>query len=757
MGIKTPILIFCRIKPQKLENVAENQEYTIKKASDTDVLTIVGHQTNCTINHRPDSYKFQFVKVFDKDCSQELVYNIVAKPIVESALKGYNGTIFAYGQTGSGKTYTISGDEKSKGIIPRSLFDIFNNISNAKDIKFEVHISYLEIYNEQSNDLLSSNNETRKKIALREGFDKVLEWHNLRLSPVYTLSEAIALLEYGDSNRIVCDTPMNIFSSRSHTILTIYLTAHVQETLEIRRAKLNLVDLAGSERVHKTGEEGIVLEEARHINLSLHYLQQVIVALSEPSRIHVPYRNCSLTAALRDSLGGNSMTAMIANIAVDKANTEETISTCRFAQRVALVRNELLVNIEHDLNEENLLLKEEIAILRNHCAELQSKVRLLEQKFSCGDGFESCSQAIEDVIQSPKPLIEEKTICEKKTKVDKSQLKTDITYLIDWLQDELKNKNIDQLYGKNDLENNKDQTFRKFVASLSVAEVWQKSEEEEQLIAKALLLKKTAVMAIHEEILNWWRAHEKTLVQEMLSGQTLNILNFKPDIVPTIMSDSTSQQENTFDKLLDTHSDLLKDFQLLKYRLRHTERCLERIKRKHLLEFNRWRRQENVSCETLVESQNFDSLFEHKDNIHGFEYNYKHKYQTVHGDRKEQSENNYMSIRNDNYEGSESNYSIRESDLNTTFGGVDDTIFSTSTLILDNSTSSNKSARPRLCCSLPSFHRSALGQQPRSLHTLNERCKSPLRRTASVLLTGDSEIDQEIVAFYQRKQAEQTG
>ncbi|MEQ2211704.1 Kinesin- protein 6, partial [Xenoophorus captivus] len=116
----------------------------------------------------------------------------------------------------------------------------------------------------------------------------------------------------------------------------------------LRRSKLHLVDLAGSDRVSKTGLDGVLLTEAKYINLSLHYLEQVIIALSEKNRSHIPYRNSMLTSVLRDSLGGNCMTTMIATIAVDKRNLDESISTCRFAQRVALIKNEAVLNEELD-------------------------------------------------------------------------------------------------------------------------------------------------------------------------------------------------------------------------------------------------------------------------------------------------------------------------------------------------------------------------------------------------------------------------
>ncbi|XP_045642254.1 kinesin-like protein KIF6 isoform X7 [Ursus americanus] len=165
-------------------------------------------------------------------------------------------------------------------------------------------------------------------------------------------------------------TPMNQASTRSHCIFTIHLSSKEPGSATVRHAKLHLVDLAGSERVAKTGVGGQLLTEAKYINLSLHYLEQVIIALSEKHRAHIPYRNSMMTSVLRDSLGGNCMTTMIATLSLEKRNIDESISTCRFAQRVALIKNEAVLNEEIDprlliirLQKEIQELKDELAVV----------------------------------------------------------------------------------------------------------------------------------------------------------------------------------------------------------------------------------------------------------------------------------------------------------------------------------------------------------------------------------------------------------
>nr|XP_021521186.1 kinesin-like protein KIF6 isoform X2 [Aotus nancymaae] len=169
---------------------------------------------------------------------------------------------------------------------------------------------------------------------------------------------------------MIAETPMNQASTRSHCIFTVHLSSKEPGSATVRHAKLHLVDLAGSERVAKTGVGGHLLTEAKYINLSLHYLEQVIIALSEKHRSHIPYRNSMMTSVLRDSLGGNCMTTMIATLSLEKRNLDESISTCRFAQRVALIKNEAVLNEEIDprlmikhLQKEIQELKDELAMV----------------------------------------------------------------------------------------------------------------------------------------------------------------------------------------------------------------------------------------------------------------------------------------------------------------------------------------------------------------------------------------------------------
>ncbi|XP_038148683.1 kinesin-like protein KIF6 [Cyprinodon tularosa] len=373
--VKQTIQIFGRIKPTKKPAAV----YSVDQKEDTNAsleFLVPRDLADGFVNNKRERYKFRFQKVFDQHVNQEAIFEEIAKPVAESALAGYNGTIFAYGQTGSGKTFTITGGAElysDRGIIPRTLSYLYERFRQESSMIFSTHISYLEIYNEVGYDLLDPRYEASRledlpKVMIMEDPEQNIHLKNLSMQQSTNEEEALNLLFLGDTNRMIAETPMNQASTRSHCVFTIHLCRREPGSATLRRSKLHLVDLAGSDRVSKTGLEGQLLTEAKYINLSLHYLEQVIIALSEKNRSHIPYRNSMLTSVLRDSLGGNCMTTMIATMAVDKQNLDESISTCRFAQRVALIKNEAVLNEELDPNLLIARLKREILCLKDELA-----------------------------------------------------------------------------------------------------------------------------------------------------------------------------------------------------------------------------------------------------------------------------------------------------------------------------------------------------------------------------------------------------
>ncbi|KAL4238137.1 Kinesin-related protein 6 [Mactra antiquata] len=373
--VKQTIQIFARLKPTKAKiggYAVDEDDEGIPRLT----FTIPREIADGFINNKKENYKFRFQKVFDPSAKQDEVFDHVAKPVINNVLDGYNGTIFAYGQTGSGKTFTITGGAEryiDRGIIPRMLSYIFEYFEKNSERAYTAHISYLEIYNEYGYDLLDPKHEASKledlpKVSLMEDSDQNIHLKNLSVHQAANEEEALNLLFLGDTNRMIAETPMNQASTRSHCIFTVHLTSREHGSATIRRSKIHLVDLAGSERVSKTGVKGVLLSEAKYINLSLHFLEQVIISLSDKTRQHIPYRNSMMTSVLRDSLGGNCMTTMIATCAVEKRNLDESISTCRFAQRVALIKNDVMVNEELDPKLMIQRLKREIQQLKDELA-----------------------------------------------------------------------------------------------------------------------------------------------------------------------------------------------------------------------------------------------------------------------------------------------------------------------------------------------------------------------------------------------------
>eukprot|EP00039_Didymoeca_costata_P015798 m.273669 g.273669 ORF g.273669 m.273669 type:complete len:771 (-) comp16282_c2_seq5:76-2388(-) len=375
------ITVFARLKP------TPKPSRTISVVNDESASRIdvsypkdLAHNNSNVVNNRKDAYSFRFKHVFNTDCTQDDIFDVVAKPVADSVLSGYNGTLFAYGQTGSGKTFTITGGAEryvDRGVIPRTLAYIFEQFAAQQDREFVAKISYLEIYNDVGYDLLDPEHEVTKledlrKVEILDTGDESFHLKNLSLNTVNSEEEALNALFIGDTNRMIAETPMNQASTRSHCIFTIHVTSKAVGQATIRRSKLHLVDLAGSERIGKTGVTGSLATESKYINLSLHYLEQVIVALSEKSRRHIPYRNSMMTSVLKDSLGGNCKTTMIATLSAQKAHIDESISTCKFAQRVALIKNDARLNEETDpallvpkLRAEIARLKTELALATN--------------------------------------------------------------------------------------------------------------------------------------------------------------------------------------------------------------------------------------------------------------------------------------------------------------------------------------------------------------------------------------------------------
>ena len=356
-------------------------------------------------------HRFTFDSIFDMDSLQEDVYNITAKQAVQSVLEGYNSTIFCYGQTGTGKTYTMEGftydsNNPNRGIIQRTIQDIFNYIemTSNENTKFIIRASFLQIYNENISDLLKPD---KKNLQIREDKKKGIYVDLLSEWAVRTPLDLYALLKRGGNLRATSATYLNDVSSRSHAVFVItveQMTTELNEgnKTQIKVGKLNLVDLAGSERIRITGTTGQQLEESKKINKSLSCLGNVINALTDKKgKSYIPYRDSKLTRLLQDSLGGNCKTTMIAMISPSQDSFSESLSTLYFAQRAKKIKNRPIIN--EDVNNRALIRKYENE-LKNLKNELELKNKMLKNNGLVMQLQEEKEQALQDKNEAIREL-----------------------------------------------------------------------------------------------------------------------------------------------------------------------------------------------------------------------------------------------------------------------------------------------------------------------------------------------------------------
>ncbi|XP_038885517.1 kinesin-like protein KIN-UC [Benincasa hispida] len=358
------VRVAVRVRPRNTEDLLSDADFADCVELQPELKRLKLRKNNWS----SESYRFD--EVFTESASQRRVYEVVAKPVVESVLNGYNGTIMAYGQTGTGKTYTLGRmgkeDASERGIMVRALEDIIANVSPTSD---SVEISYLQLYMESIQDLLAPEkvnipiNEDPKTGEVSAPGATVVK--------IQDIDHFLQLLEISESNRHAANTKMNTESSRSHAILMVYVRRAVSKRNEdmtafqgnvndhaidilggngipmIRKSKLLVVDLAGSERINKSGSEGQLLEEAKFINLSLTSLGKCINALAENST-HIPTRDSKLTRLLRDSFGGSARTSLIITIGPSSRYHAETASTIMFGQRAMKIVNMIKLKEEFD-------------------------------------------------------------------------------------------------------------------------------------------------------------------------------------------------------------------------------------------------------------------------------------------------------------------------------------------------------------------------------------------------------------------------
>ncbi|KAI1081331.1 kinesin heavy chain [Whalleya microplaca] len=380
------IKVVVRCRPFNGREIDRGSKCIVEMNNNQTVLTPppeAAHNAKGSKDHSVKTFAFDksywsFNKSDPNYAGQDNLHNDLGKPLLDNAFQGYNNCIFAYGQTGSGKSYSMMGYGKDAGIIPNICQDMFERIEDLQkdgSSRCTVEVSYLEIYNERVRDLL--NPSTKGNLKVREHPSTGPYVEDLAKLVVGSFQEIENLMDEGNKARTVAATNMNETSSRSHAVFTLMLTqkkfdAETKMELE-KQAKISLVDLAGSERATSTGATGARLKEGAEINRSLSTLGRVIAALADLStgvkkkkgaHGNVPYRDSVLTWLLKDSLGGNSMTAMIAAISPADINYDETLSTLRYADSAKRIKNHAVIN--EDANARMIReLKEELAVLRS--------------------------------------------------------------------------------------------------------------------------------------------------------------------------------------------------------------------------------------------------------------------------------------------------------------------------------------------------------------------------------------------------------
>ncbi|XP_028785370.1 kinesin-like protein KIN-UA isoform X1 [Neltuma alba] len=359
-GVPGRVRVAVRLRPRNAEEMVADADYA-------DCVELQPELKRLKLRkHNWDSETYEFDEVLTEFASQKRVYEVVARPVVESVLDGYNGTIMAYGQTGTGKTYTLGRlgeeDTAARGIMVRAMEDILAVVSLETD---SVSVSYLQLYMETIQDLLDPANDNISIVEDPKTGDVSLP--GAKLVEIRDQQSFVELLRLGEAHRFAANTKLNTESSRSHAILMVHVKrsvkgrdsglsnengnhSHMIKSLKppvVQKGKLVVVDLAGSERIDKSGSEGHTLEEAKSINLSLSALGKCINALAENSA-HVPFRDSKLTRLLRDSFGGTARTSLVITIGPSPRHRGETASTIMFGQRAMKVENMVKLKEEFD-------------------------------------------------------------------------------------------------------------------------------------------------------------------------------------------------------------------------------------------------------------------------------------------------------------------------------------------------------------------------------------------------------------------------
>ncbi|CAF1497107.1 unnamed protein product [Adineta steineri] len=380
------VVVACRIRPMTEEEEMEGATNIAHKVADDNMVVLLDPEEdhdNALRANRSRERKYVFDVVSDARADQHEVYSSSSKLLLSSVLEGYNATVFAYGATGAGKTYTMLGTENNPGVMYRTLHDLFVEIKKFEGKReYQVTMSYLEIYNELIRDLLAPASSF---LELREDAKGTIQVAGLSEIIAKTPEEVMDMLHKGNRARTQEPTKANKTSSRSHAVLQVNIKQrdiNRSHTDQVRFAKLYMIDLAGSERAAQTQNTGKRMIEGAHINRSLLALGNCINALSEKGNTkYVNYRDSKLTRILKDSLGGNSRTLMIAHISPASIHFEESRNTLNYADRAKYIKTKVRRNVV-DVSYHIAQYKQIIQDLRNQVQLLREQRDDLEMRLT---------------------------------------------------------------------------------------------------------------------------------------------------------------------------------------------------------------------------------------------------------------------------------------------------------------------------------------------------------------------------------------
>lgn len=398
------VVVAVRVRPSSEREITAGGQSCIE---------MVGNETTIRGETKEHSFIYDHsFQSYDKNskafADQRKIFEKLGVPLLNRAMEGYNCCLFAYGQTGSGKSYSMMGEQKSRGIIPRFAEAMWRDIKSKPDVQFKVEISYFEIYAEQIFDLLvpPKNGMEKNRLKVREHPIMGPYVDNLTVYPALNFEDIEGYITLGGKYRATASTNMNATSSRSHAVFTVTITQVETEEGEehTKVSKVNLIDLAGSERSDRAGTSGQRLREGSAINKSLHTLGKIISTLaanglaSKKRKAFVPYRDSVLTWILKESLGGNAKTAMLATLSPCFENYQETLSTLRYAQQARSIVNDAKIN-----EDENIALIRELRLeierLRGQYGDAKGHVAMAEVE-SLREKLASSERLMSDINRS---------------------------------------------------------------------------------------------------------------------------------------------------------------------------------------------------------------------------------------------------------------------------------------------------------------------------------------------------------------------